>query len=198
VLGGQKTGMYLDQRDNRNAAKHWMKGKRVLDLFCYNGAWGLSAAAGGAAEVIGVDQSADAVDQARRNAEINGFGDRSSFIAADVFDYLKRIERASFDVIVLDPPAFAKTRPAVTEAAKGYTDINRRALLALKPGGILITCSCSYHMSEELFREALISAAQASGRKLRLLQVSGQSLDHPALLAMPETRYLKCFVVQAA
>jgi 23S rRNA (cytosine1962-C5)-methyltransferase len=198
VLGGQKTGMYLDQRDNRNAAKHWMKGKRVLDLFCYNGAWGLSAAAGGAAEVIGVDQSVDAVDQARRNAELNGFGDRSSFIAADVFDYLKRIARASFDVIVLDPPAFAKTRSAVTEAAKGYTDINRRALLALKPGGILITCSCSYHMSEELFREVLISAGQASGKKLRLLQVSGQSLDHPALLAMPETRYLKCFVVQAA
>ena len=198
VLGGQKTGMYLDQRDNRNAAKHWMKGKRVLDLFCYNGAWGLSAVAAGAAELIGVDQSADAVGQARRNAEINGFSDRSTFIAADVFDYLKRIARASFDVIVLDPPAFAKTRSAVTEAAKGYTDINRRALLALKPGGILITCSCSYHMSEELFREALISAGQASGRKLRLLQVRGQSLDHPVLLAMPETRYLKCFVVEAA
>jgi len=197
VLGGQKTGMYLDQRDNRNAAKHWMKDKRVLDLFCYNGAWGLSAVAGGAAEVIGVDQSADAVDQARRNADLNGFGDRSSFIAGDVFDYLKRVARASFDVIVLDPPAFAKTRSAVAEAAKGYTDINRRALLALKPGGILITCSCSYHMSEELFREALISAGQSSGRKLRLLQVSGQSLDHPALLAMPETRYLKCFVVEA-
>jgi 23S rRNA (cytosine1962-C5)-methyltransferase len=198
VLGGQKTGMYLDQRDNRSAAKKWMKGKRVLDLFCYNGAWGLSAVAGGAAEVIGVDQSADAVEQARRNAEFNGFGDRLSFVAGDVFDYLKRLARASFDVIVLDPPAFAKTRSAVAEAGKGYTDINRRALLALKPGGILITCSCSYHMSEELFREALISAGQASGRKLRLLQVSGQSLDHPALLAMPETRYLKCFVVEAA
>ncbi|MGA2404021.1 MAG: class I SAM-dependent rRNA methyltransferase [Syntrophobacteraceae bacterium] len=198
TLGGQKTGMYLDQRDNRRAARQWMQGKRVLDLFCYNGAWGLSALAGGAAEVTGVDQSLDAVDQARRNADLNGFGDRSSFVAADVFDYLKRTARASFDVIVLDPPAFAKTRAAVAEARKGYTDINRRALLALKPGGILITCSCSYHMSEELFREVLISAGQASGRKLRLLQVRGQALDHPALLAMPETRYLKCFVVQAA
>ncbi|MGO9022379.1 MAG: class I SAM-dependent rRNA methyltransferase [Syntrophobacteraceae bacterium] len=198
VVGGQKTGMYLDQRDNRKAAKPWMKGKRVLDLFCYNGAWSFSAVAGGATEAIGVDQSVDAVEQARRNAELNGFGDRSSFIAGDVFDYLKRVARASFDVIILDPPAFAKTRPAVTEATKGYTDINRRALLALKPGGILITCSCSYHMSEELFREALISAGQASGRKLRLLQVRGQSLDHPGLLAMPETRYLKCFVVEAA
>jgi len=198
VLGGQKTGMYLDQRDNRGAARGWMKGKRVLDLFCYNSAWGLSAVAGGAAEVIGVDQSTDAVDQARRNAELNGFGDRLSYVAGDVFDYLKRTPRASFDVIVVDPPAFARTKSAVAEARKGYTDLNRRALLALKPGGILITCSCSYHMGEELFREVLISAGQASGRKLRLLQVRGQSLDHPALLAMPETRYLKCFVVEAA
>ena len=197
VLGGQKTGMYLDQRDNRSAARQWMQGKRVLDLFCYNGAWGLSAVAGGAAEVTGVDQSSDAVGRARRNAELNGFGGQSSFVAADIFDYLKRIARASFDVIVLDPPAFAKSRSAVQEARKGYTDINRRALLALKPGGILITCSCSYHISEELFRETLISAGQASGRKLRLLQVRGQALDHPALLGMPETRYLKCFTVEA-
>jgi len=196
VLGGQKTGMYLDQRDNRKAAARWMKGKRVLDLFCYNGAWSLSAIAAGASEAIGVDQSPDAVEQARRNAQINGFGDRAFFVAADVFDYLKRIPRSSFDVVVLDPPAFARTRSAVTEARKGYTDLNRRALLSLKPGGILITCSCSYHMSEELFRDALISAAQASGRKLRLLQALGQALDHPVLLAMPETRYLKCFVVE--
>ena len=196
VLGGQKTGMYLDQRDNRKAAARWMKGKRVLDLFCYNGAWSLSAIAAGASEAIGVDQSPDAVEQARRNAQINGFGDRAFFVAADVFDYLKRIPRSSFDVVVLDPPAFARTRSAVTEARKGYTDLNRRALLSLKPGGILITCSCSYHMSEELFRDALISAAQASGRKLRLLQALGQSLDHPAVLAMPETRYLKCFILR--
>jgi 23S rRNA (cytosine1962-C5)-methyltransferase len=197
VLDGQKTGMYLDQRDNRNAARQWIKGKRVLDLFCYNGAWGLSAIAGGAAHVTGVDQSLDAVNQARRNAELNGSADRATFVAADVFDYLKRVERASFDAVILDPPAFAKTRSALPEARKGYTDINRRALLALKPGGVLITCSCSYHMSEELFREVLIAAGQASGRKLRLLQVRGQALDHPALLAMPETRYLKCFVVEA-
>jgi 23S rRNA (cytosine1962-C5)-methyltransferase len=198
VLDGQKTGMFLDQRDNRNAARQWIKGKRVLDLFCYNGAWGLSAIAGGADEVTGVDQSLNAVDQARHNAEVNGFSDRSTFIAADVFDYLKRIARASFDVVILDPPAFAKTKSALPEARKGYTDLNRRALLALKPGGTLITCSCSYHMSEELFREVLISAGQASGKRLRLLQVRGQAFDHPALLAMPETRYLKCFIVEAA
>ena len=198
VLGGQKTGMYLDQRDNRNGSRRWMEGRKVLDLFCYNGAWGLSALAGGASEVTGVDQSADAVEQAAKNAEINGFSDRASFSAANVFDYLKRVPRGSFDVIVLDPPAFAKARSSISEARKGYTDINRRALLALKPGGILITSSCSYHIGEELFEDAIVSAGQATGRRLRLLQARGQSLDHPVLLAMPETRYLKCFVVEAA
>lgn len=196
-LQGQKTGMYLDQRDNRKAIRSLVQGKRVLDLFCYNGAWGLSAAAGGAEEVIGVDQSADAVRQARANAALNPFGSRCSFVAEDVFEHLKRMPRNQFDVIVLDPPAFAKTKSALPEAQKGYTDINRRALLALKPGGLLITCSCSYHMNEALLRDILLSAGQASGRRLRLLDVRGQALDHPAILAMPETRYLKCFVVQA-
>jgi 23S rRNA (cytosine1962-C5)-methyltransferase len=198
VLGGQKTGMYLDQRDNRNASRRWMKDKKVLDLFCYNGSWSLSALAAGAAEATGVDQSADAVKQAAKNADLNGFSNRASFITANVFEYLKRLPKASLDVIVLDPPAFAKTRSSLSEARKGYTDINRRALLALKPGGILITSSCSYHMSEELFHEALVSAGQASGRRLRLLSARGQSLDHPVLLAMPETRYLKCLVLEAS
>ncbi|MGC9193885.1 MAG: class I SAM-dependent rRNA methyltransferase [Syntrophobacteraceae bacterium] len=197
VLAGQKTGMYLDQRDNRAASRRWMKGKRVLDLFCYNGAWSLSALAGGAQEVLGIDQSAGAIEQATKNAELNGFADRSTFIASNVFEYLKQVPRGTFDVIVLDPPAFAKTRSSLSEATRGYTDINRRALLALKPGGILITSSCSYHMNEELFQEALLTAGQASGKKLRLLLARGQSLDHPVLLAMPETRYLKCFVVEA-
>jgi 23S rRNA (cytosine1962-C5)-methyltransferase len=198
VLGGQKTGMFLDQRDNRNASKRWMKGAKVLDLFCYNGAWSLSALAGGAAWTVGVDQSADAVEQAAANAQNNNLADRSSFIAANVFDYLKRVPKASFDVIVVDPPAFAKTRSSIPEAQKGYIDINRRALLALRPGGILITSSCSYHMSEELFQDALLAAGQASGRRLRLLESRGQALDHPVLLAMPETRYLKCLVVEAS
>ncbi|MDR3568160.1 MAG: class I SAM-dependent rRNA methyltransferase [Syntrophobacteraceae bacterium] len=198
VLGGQKTGMFLDQRDNRTGSKRWMTGRKVLDLFCYNGAWSLSALAGGAVEATGVDQSSDAVQQASANAELNGFADRSAFISANVFDYLKRVPRASWDVIVVDPPAFAKTRSSIPEAKKGYTDINRRALLALKPGGILITSSCSYHMSEGMFEDALLSAGQASGKSLRLLTASGQALDHPVLLAMPETRYLKCFVVEAS
>lgn len=197
VIEGQKTGMYLDQRDNRSNIVRWTKGRKVLDLFSYNGAWSLSAAAGGAAEVIGVDQSREATAQARENAELNGFAGVCSFIAGDVFEYLKRLQRASFDVIILDPPAFAKTKSALQEARKGYTDINRRALLALKPGGLLVSCSCSYHMSEELFKEVLISAGQASGRRLRLLMTGGQALDHPGLLAMPETRYLKCYFLEA-
>lgn len=196
VLEGQKTGMYLDQRDNRRNLRRWTQGRNVLDLFCYNGAWSLSAAAGGASEVIGVDQSKDATAQARQNAHLNGTADICSFVAGDVFEYLKRLQRAAFDVIILDPPAFAKTKSAIQEARKGYTDINRRALLALKPGGLLVSCSCSYHMNEDLFREVLISAGQASGRRLRLLSMGSQAMDHPALLAMPETRYLKCYFVE--
>lgn len=196
VLRGQKTGLFLDQRDNRRIASRWMEGKKVLDLFCYTGGWALSAATGGASEVTGVDQSAEAIAGAIRNAGRNRFEDRVSFVEDDVFGYLKKVERGSFDVVILDPPAFARTKSAIQEAKKGYTDINRRALLALRPGGILITCSCSYHMSEELFREMLLAASMASGRRLRLLQVCGQALDHPSLLAMPETKYLKCFVVE--
>jgi 23S rRNA (cytosine1962-C5)-methyltransferase len=196
VLEGQKTGMYLDQRENRKNVRRWTEGKKVLDLFSYNGAWSLSAAAGGAAEVIGVDQSKDATAQARKNADLNGTANVCSFVAEDVFEYLKRAPRAGFDVVILDPPAFAKTKSATKEAQRGYTDINRRALLALKPGGLLVTCSCSYHVGEDLFRDILISAGQASGRKLRLLQIGGQALDHPALLAMPETRYLKCYFME--
>lgn len=196
-LGGQKTGMYLDQRDNRLEVRRWAQGGRLLDLFCYNGAWSLSAAAGGARETVGVDQSAEAVAQAEDNAAMNESGDRCSFLCEDVSRYLKRVERGSFDIVVLDPPAFAKTRAAVPEAKRGYADINRRALLALRPGGLLATCSCSYHIDWESFREILLAAGQASGRRLRLLQARGQALDHPALLAMPETRYLKCFFLEA-
>lgn len=196
VLEGQKTGMYLDQRDNRRNIRRWTHGGKVLDLFCYNGAWSLSAAAGGAAEVIGVDQSKEATALARENAGLNGAAGVCSFVAGDVFEYLKRVQRAAFDVVILDPPAFAKTKSALQEARKGYTDINRRALLALKPGGLLVSCSCSYHMGEELFREILISAGQASGRRLRLLRAGSQALDHPGLLAMPETRYLKCYFLE--
>jgi 23S rRNA (cytosine1962-C5)-methyltransferase len=194
-LSGQKTGFYLDQRDNRQALRKWVKGKRVLDLFCYNGGWSLSAAAGGAAEVVGVDQSAEAVAQARLNASRNGFHSTVRFEEQEGFRFLKNVGKGVFDVIILDPPAFARTKSALPEAKKGYVDLNRKALLALKPGGMLVTCSCSYHMNPDLFREALLQAAQAAGRQLRLIASFGQAKDHPSLLAMPETRYLKCLVL---
>ncbi len=196
LLNGQKTGLYLDQRDNRRAFRRLASGRRVLDLFCYNGAWSLAAAAAGAKEVVGVDQSANAIARARANAFRNRLDSLCDFRESDVFKYLKAVEKGSFDVIVLDPPAFAKNKTALTEAQRGYTDLNRRALLALNPGGVLITCSCSYHMHEDLFQDMLLKAAQASGRQLRLIEARGQAMDHPPLLAMPETRYLKCYFLQ--
>lgn len=195
-LSGQKTGLFLDQRDNRKAFRHWVSGKRVLDLFCNNGAWSLSAVAGGAVEVVGVDQSEEAVRQGRANATRNSMGERCRFVEDEAFHFLKTLERGSYDTIVLDPPAFAKNKSALPEAQKGYMDLNRRALLALKPGGMLVSCSCSYHVSNDMFREVILQAAQASGRQLRLLEARSQALDHPVLLSMPETRYLKCFFLE--
>ncbi|NLI82671.1 MAG: class I SAM-dependent rRNA methyltransferase [Deltaproteobacteria bacterium] len=195
-LGGQKTGFYLDQRDNRRVLERWVQGKRVLDLFCYSGAWSIHAALGGALEVVGVDESREAVDQAVRNASLNGVTDRCRFVGEEVFARLRRTDRGAFDVVVVDPPAFAKTRKNLPEALRGYTDLNRRAMLTLARGGILVTCSCSYHVTGDLFRDALLQAAQASGRSLRLLEMRGQAMDHPVLLSMPETQYLKCAFLQ--
>ncbi len=195
-LEGQKTGLFLDQRDNREAVRRYVSGAEVLDLFCYQGLWSLVAAGSGAVRVVGVDQSREAVQRAEEDARENGLSDRCRFQTADVLDFLKRIARESVDVLIMDPPAFAKTKNALPNALKGYTDLNRRAMLALRRGGILVTCSCSYHLREEAFYEMLLRAAQAAGRSLRLLEARGQSLDHPALLAMPETRYLKCAVLE--
>jgi len=195
-MSGQKTGLYLDQRDNRKALIPWAKGKRVLDLFCYNGAWSLTAAMAGAAEVTGVDRSLPAITQANENAVKNRTEGITSFVAQDVLPFLKAVPQGAFDIIILDPPAFAKSKKSLPEAKKGYTDINRRALLALRQGGLLVSCSCSYHLSEESFREVILQAAQASGRQLRLIEARGQAKDHPVLLAMPETSYLKCLFLE--
>jgi 23S rRNA (cytosine1962-C5)-methyltransferase len=196
TVEGQKTGLYLDQRDNRRALAPWVAGRRVLDLFCYDGAWALAAAHLGAREAVGVDRSAGAVARALRNAERNQLAERCQFHQGDVLAFLKDVEKGSFDVIVVDPPAFAKSKKTLAEAQKGYIDLNRRALRALAPGGVLVSCSCSYHLSEELFRTVLLRAAQADGRQLRVLEARGQALDHPVLLAMPETRYLKCYFLE--
>lgn len=195
VLEGQKTGFFFDQRENRLALRGLVEGRRTLDCFCYVGAWALSAAKFGAAEVIGIDASEKAVALAEENAERNGLAAR--FIAADVFDRLREYgkQKERFGCIVLDPPAFVKSRAKVREALKGYKEINLRAMRLLERGGVLVSCSCSHHVDEPLFREMLIDAAHAAGRTARLLEMRSQARDHPALLAARETQYLKCAVL---
>ena len=192
VLEGQKTGFFFDQRENRLALRDYARGRRTLDCFCYVGAWALSAARYGAPEVIGIDSSEKAVALAAANAARNNLSAR--FMTADVFDELRSLERKRehFGLIILDPPAFVKSRAKVREALKGYKEINLRAMRLLEPGGILATCSCSHHIDEALFREMLIDAAYSAGRQARVLEMRSQARDHPVLLAARETQYLKC------
>jgi 23S rRNA (cytosine1962-C5)-methyltransferase len=195
VLEGQKTGFFFDQRENRLAIKDYVRGKRTLDCFCYVGAWALSAARLGASEVTGLDASERAIALASQNAKLNGLD--AQFKKADVFDELRAFEqqRERFGCIILDPPAFVKSRAKVREALKGYKEINLRAMRLLEPGGALITCSCSHHIDQELFREMLIDAAYSSGKQARLLEMRSQARDHPVLLAAKETQYLKCAIL---
>ena len=195
VLEGQKTGFFFDQRENRLAIKDLVKGRRTLDCFCYVGAWALSAAKYGATEVIGIDSSEKAVKLATGNADLNGLSAR--FVAGDVFEKLREFEKQKerFGCIILDPPAFVKSRAKVREALKGYKEINLRAMRLLEAGGVLVTCSCSHHIDQELFREMLIDAALSAGRQARLLEMRTQSRDHPMLLAAKETQYLKCAIL---
>jgi 23S rRNA (cytosine1962-C5)-methyltransferase len=196
LLGGQKTGFFLDQSDNRIAAGNYAFG-RCLDCFTNTGAFALHFAPH-CASVIGVDASAPALAQARRNAELNG-SENVGFQEGNVFDFLRERERAGekFDTICLDPPAFAKNRGSLPAARGGYKEINLRALKLLAPEGILITSSCSYHLSEGDFFELLHQAAQDAHRHLQVLERRAQSTDHPVLLGMPETHYLKCFILRA-
>jgi 23S rRNA (cytosine1962-C5)-methyltransferase len=195
VLEGQKTGFFFDQRENRLALAGLVRGKRTLDCFCYVGAWSLTAARHGASEVIGIDSSENAVRLAKENAALNNLP--AEFKKADVFEELRSLEKQKerFGCIVLDPPAFVKSRAKVREALKGYKEINLRAMRLLEPGGALVTCSCSHHIDQDLFREMLIDAAHAAGRQARLLEMRSQSRDHPMLLAARETQYLKCAIL---
>ena len=199
LLKGQKTGHFLDQKENHLLLKGRVKGKDVLDCFSYSGSWGIHAAHFGASGVTCVDSSDKAVAMARENAALNGFAGIVKCEAADAFERLRSLkgEGRSFDMVVLDPPAFVKSRKVLKEAIKGYFTINRRAMELLRPGGYLISCSCSFHMEREMFRDLLANAAQQAKKEMRLLEVRSQSPDHPILLSMPETGYLKCFVLQA-
>ncbi len=195
IKNGQKTGFFLDQRPNRQRLQTLCGGKRVLNTFCYSGGFSIPAAIGGAASVVGVDVSASALELARRNAEINKVGDRCQWIEANAFDYLRELDRdrKRFDVVVLDPPAFTKTRQSVPGALRGYKEINLRALKILEPGGLLVSSSCSHHVDAEAFLAVIAEAAADAGRHLRMVDYTGPGPDHPSLPAAPETRYLKCF-----
>ena len=194
IRSGQKTGLFLDHRPNRLAVRPLASGRRVLDVFCNTGGFALSALVGGAREAIGIDSSGEALAAARRNAERNGVAERARFVEGNAFDQLKEMDRRGerFDLVVLDPPAFTKSRDSVDAARRGYKEINLRALRLASPGGIVVTASCSYHISPEAFLDILVDAASDARREVTLLSYGGQGPDHPVNLAMPETRYLKC------
>lgn len=197
--GGQKTGSFLDQRENRLAARSAAQdsqSKRALDCFTFNGAFALHLASV-SETVIGIDISAEAVAAARRNAELNQMNN-VEFREANVFDALREMETNGerFDTIVLDPPAFAKNRASLKSAIRGYKEINLRALKLLNPGGTLITCTCSYHVSEDLFLDILSAATLDSKRHVQIVEKRMQASDHPVLVGMPETYYLKCIIAR--
>ena len=193
---GQKTGFYIDQRENRRAAASYMHGRRVLDMFCYSGGFSLAASIlGGAREVLGVDTSSKAVALAKANAELNGVAN-VHFEVADAFKKLDELvyRRERFEAVVLDPPKFAGSRKKVDDALMAYHRINRTAVDLLEPGGILVTCSCSGHVTREDFLHMLSGVAQRTGRQVQVLEQRGPSADHPVSATCLETEYLKCFI----
>jgi len=198
VKEGQKTGFFLDQRENRLALRGLCQVRRVLDCFCYSGAFSLQAAHFGASSVLGLDISEFAVGLAQENARLNGLEGRCHFRTGNAFDELRALERKGegFDLIILDPPAFTKSKQAIEPALRGYKEINLRALKLLGSGGILLTCSCSYHLSPELFLQMLEEAAADAGQRVHLLESYTQAPDHPILLGVPETHYLKCAILR--
>lgn len=198
VENGQKTGFFLDQKYNRLAVSKIAKGKKVLDCFTHTGSFALNAAMGGAAHVTAVDVSSQAIEMAKANAARNGLDGRMDFLCTDVFDLLPSLceSRADYDMIILDPPAFTKSRKTISGAERGYKEINYRAMKLLPRGGYLATCSCSHFMDNRLFVRMLESAAADADVSLKLIEARRQSPDHPTLLSVPETDYLKFYLFQ--
>lgn len=198
VEDGQKTGFFLDQKKNRAAMHSVCKGKRVLDCFTHTGSFALNAGIAGATEVIGVDASELGVEQARKNARLNGLEDKVSFVCADVFDFLPALEEKGekFDVVILDPPAFTKSRNSIKNAVKGYREINVRGMKLVKNGGFLATCSCSHFMDPELFHKTIMEAARGAHKRLRQVEFRTQAPDHPILWAADSSYYLKFYIFQ--
>ncbi len=196
VENGQKTGFFLDQKYNRAAVARLAAGKRVLDCFTHTGSFALNAAKGGAEKVTAVDVSESAVAMARHNAAINGVAGRMECLAADVFELLPALAPHSYDFIILDPPAFTKSRKTLHSALRGYKEINYRAMKLLPRGGYLATCSCSHFAAEAEFTKMLRAAARDAGVQLRQIEARQQSPDHPILWGVPETNYLKFYLFQ--
>ncbi len=196
VENGQKTGFFLDQKYNRLAVARLARGRRVLDCFTHTGSFALNAAKGGAAHVTAVDISESAIRMAEENARRNGLEENMDFLAADVFDLLPNLKKGEYDFIILDPPAFTKSRKTVGRAEKGYKEINLRALRALPRGGYFATASCSHFMPSEKFVQMLRAAAKDAGVELRQIEARQQAPDHPILWNVPETDYLKFYLFQ--
>jgi 23S rRNA (cytosine1962-C5)-methyltransferase len=197
LMGGQKTGFYLDQRLQHGAVAKYCAGKRVLDAFCNQGSFAIHAAKAGATDVRGLDSAPDAIEAARRNAEQNGV--RVRFDIANVFDWLNdplNREEPAYDVIVLDPPPFAKSKSAMEGALRGYKEINLRAMQRLTPGGVLATYTCSHHMQDSNLRSVLADAAADAKRRVQVLEFCHQLPDHPVLIAMPESEYLRGYILR--
>ncbi len=199
VKDGQKTGFFLDQKYNRKAIQPIAKGAEVLDCFTHTGSFALNAAYAGAKHVTAVDISDTAIKQAKRYAELNGFSDRIDFVVENVLDLLPRLyeEKKSYDLVILDPPAFTKSRTATKKAVKGYREINMKGLRLVRNGGYLATCSCSHFMTEELFKKTIKEAAHAVHKSIRQVEFRTQSPDHPILWAADESYYLKFYIFQA-
>ncbi|MBQ8441416.1 MAG: class I SAM-dependent rRNA methyltransferase [Clostridia bacterium] len=198
-INGQKTGFFLDQKYNRAAIAKIAKGRRVLDCFTHTGSFGLNAARGGASHVTSVDISADAIAMAKKNAESNALDGGMDFVCADVFELLTSMAekgKGNYDFIILDPPAFTKSRDTLKNAIRGYKEINLKAMKLLPRGGYLATCSCSHFMTETYFKQMLHNAAEDAGVGLRQIEARQQSPDHPILWNVPETDYLKFFIFQ--
>ncbi|HBZ53637.1 MAG TPA: rRNA large subunit methyltransferase I [Eubacterium sp.] len=198
VADGQKTGFFLDQKYNRLAIHPFSKGAKVLDCFTHTGSFALNAAFAGAKHVTAVDASDTAIEMAKANAVLNGFEDRMDFICEDVFELLPRLyeEKETYDLVILDPPAFTKSRKSVKNATNGYRDINIRGMKLVKNGGFLATCSCSHFMTPELFTNMLMQAAKSAHKRLRQVEYRTQSSDHPILWSNDESLYLKFYIFQ--
>lgn len=195
---GQKTGFYFDQRITRLRVRALSRNRRVLDVFCYTGGFALNAALGGATDILAIDGSEMALAQLEENARLNGVANRVKAIRGNAFQVLRDLNanRERFDLIILDPPPFIKRPTEKAQGFKGYRDINYQAMKLLNPGGLLVSCSCSHHLSWEELLNVLDQSAQGCGRAFRILERIGAGPDHPVLLAMPETEYLRCFLLE--